>query len=191
MGDASPSSARAAPPWPSTESTTRTRPPQRDEGRHKDDPDHDDWAVFTAVTPGLTDGDGLVPVLDFGTMANAALPPDDQDVLVARGYPKATSNIAYDAQAIRWQAFGASGKYAGRPDWSDACHTMRLDDVTQIESIDGMSGSPIFLLKPRTPEQFECSFAGMALRGSKTSRLLHFLDASIIRAAIIAAHRLR
>lgn len=163
---------------------------QNDQARHPDDLDHDDWAVFLAVTP-ADDGDALGPILDFDTMANATLPPKDGEVLVVRGYPKVTCEINYDAQAIRWRAWGGTGRYQGRPGWSAVCHTMVLDDVALIESIDGLSGSPVFLMKPRGENRYEAFFAGMALRGDRDARLLHFLDATIVRAAVVAAHGLR
>lgn len=156
---------------------------------HREDPDQDDWAVLEALDPAEQHDDDLVQPLDLDVVPDAALPPTDQHRFLVRGYPKKICRIEYDACAIKWQAFLGSATYRERPSWSRFCHTVVIDDVSGVESIDGLSGSPLFLVETR-PRPHVFAFAGLALRGSKESSLLHFLEARVVRAAVVAAHTL-
>lgn len=52
-----------------------------------------------------------------------------------------------------------------------------------IDDPDGLSGSPVMLISAGTP-----MFAGMVLRSTKTSELVHFIDANSILAALNILH---
>ena len=160
---------------------------QHKEALHEDDPDQDDWAVLQVEV--MDSCDPTATPLDLDATPDATQLTGTK--LVVRGYPKGLSGIDYDALKIRWQAFAGSAAYEGRPSWSERCHTLVLDDVAGVESIDGLSGSPVFALKPEHGNKLSYSFAGMALRGSKESKLVHILEAPVVRAAVAAAHRNR
>jgi trypsin-like peptidase len=155
-------------------------PSQRD----AEDPDQHDWAVFQAVEP-EDSGDSLVNVVDVAAVPDAPLPPPPGHKLLVRGYPKTRCLIDYEKLTIVWQAYGGTGQYVGATS-SKWLHTMKMDDISQVESVDGLSGSPVFLAAPEQ-DGLAFSFAGMVLRGSKESGLLHFLDRAVVRAAIRGA----
>lgn len=163
---------------------------QRQESLHPGDPEQDDWAVFEASEPEESHDDPLVPVLCLDEVPDAALPPTGAHRFIVRGYPNEICGIDYEDLEIKWKAFHGTATCCGRPSWSQFCFTVKLDDVSGIESIDGLSGSPVFLVDTKTVP-YSYSFAGMALRGSKESALLHVLEARVIRAAVVAAHDLR
>lgn len=163
---------------------------QSDSHRHEDEVS-DDWAVFQVAGDGTAvDSMSTVRPLELDELACASWPPPEGHHLVVRGYPKTASEISYEECAIRWRAYMGSARYVCKPTWGDHVHTLRLDDVTEVESVDGLSGSPVFMVTGDDPP-LSVVFAGLVLKGSKKSSLLHFLDARVVRAAVAKSHENR
>ncbi len=65
------------------------------------------------------------------------------------------------------------------------CHTIHFDDLSNVDSINGLSGSPIFHFKKADKlNVMNYNFAGMLIRGSKESELGHFVDSFAIYAIL-------
>lgn len=99
------------------------------------------------------------------------------------GYPSEQLNIDYAAEEIRTVQATLFGSYGGM---SELPHLrlLRIENAHDFKSFDGFSGSPIFMWrtsKGKLPTPILC---GMALRGTSSSKLIHFLPISIIIDAI-------
>lgn len=101
-----------------------------------------------------------------------------------RGYPSCISDIDYDATQMRFQGFVAEASYKC-PSHDSFCHTIHFGDLSGVESLNGLSGSPVFhFMKVDSQEIMHYNFAGMLIRGTKESQLGHFIDSYAIYAAL-------
>jgi hypothetical protein len=132
---------------------------------------------------------------EFGTSGDAPLVAQDieQGVLIAErlalgtelmviGYPSESNFVDYDVQKIKNTRSVLRAVYQG-PSISDHCHKLKFETSVQLESFDGLSGSPIFHLLRKVSNGQELLFpmlVGMLLRGSASSANAHFVSANII-----------
>ncbi|WP_437587804.1 hypothetical protein [Sorangium sp. So ce1000] len=150
-----------------------------------EDTDYADWAIVAAEEPGEdASGDPIVPPLDLDAITPVSFSrPPEGCKLAIRGYPIGLSRVSYDEQRLKWQAFAGSAMYVAPTSWKH-CHTARFDDVSGIDNIDHMSGSPVVLVCPQGSKSV-IYFAGLAVRGTKESGLVHFIDAKVIMTALM------
>lgn len=102
----------------------------------------------------------------------------DRSKYAYRGYPIEIRSIDWLVQHIRNRAFVNEGVYGGRAPM-DACHEIKLPFITGLDSIDGISGSPIFQVD-KAGKDYSGSLAGMFLRGFVESKRGFFLDRTVI-----------
>jgi hypothetical protein len=102
---------------------------------------------------------------------------DPDSTFMLFGYPTSLRNVDYDAPSIAVKQVVTSAKY---------CSASRAASVHAIEiartgnySSDGLSGGPVFHLG-QDAQGFYCGFAGVVLRGSDSSNLIHFLDVRVM-----------
>jgi hypothetical protein len=102
----------------------------------------------------------------------------------SRGYPKDLSSVEHDEEQMRFQGVILEASYEC-PRKEEHCHTIRFDDLSNVDSINGLSGSPIFhFTKSGSRNVMYYNFAGMLIQGSKESKLGHFIDSKAIYAAL-------
>jgi hypothetical protein len=97
--------------------------------------------------------------------------------------PSEQSKIDYVAEEILTIRATLFGSYGGMSKLSHL-RILRIENAHDFKSFDGFSGSPIFMwrtFKGKLPTPILC---GMALRGTSSSKLIHFLPISIIIDAI-------
>ena len=93
------------------------------------------------------------------------------------GYPTSLRRYEYEVPHVHLSQIVTSGRYDGA---SAALHLHRLR-MTRTEQFpsDGLSGGPVYHLA-RDGGGFYAGMAGIILRGSETSDLIHFLDARFL-----------
>jgi hypothetical protein len=105
-------------------------------------------------------------------------PDNSQNLpLLVYGYPTELQNVDYDAPKIAAHAVEVMASYEGGTS-SPHLHRIRMDRKRRFNA-DGMSGGPVFYIG-REKNNFFVGWAGMIMRGSSTSDLLHFLSAHFL-----------
>ncbi|MGY4500899.1 hypothetical protein ACVWYH_004830 [Bradyrhizobium sp. GM24.11] len=116
----------------------------------------------------------------FFELLDADLWRGDRDsAFIIYGYPTSLRNLelsepAYALSHIRVKQVVTTARYV-RPSNALGVHVVELEGQGEY-SRDGLSGGPIFCLGQDT-QGFFCGFAGIIMRGSEQSKLMHFLDA--------------
>jgi hypothetical protein len=107
---------------------------------------------------------------------------------ITRGYLNKPSHIDYDAKVLRQQPVILEADYAG-PSTMKLCHKMRFRDLSHCagfdepkNSLDGLSGAPVFWVSETAPRDHR--FAGVAVRATHSSGIGHFVDGSVVLAAL-------
>lgn len=95
------------------------------------------------------------------------------------GYPSERSDIDYEKEEIKTEVAILFGSYAGISDHAHL-HRLRIENYDDFKEFNGFSGSPVFMWhrtegNPPTP-----ILCGMALQGTVSSKLIHFLPTEII-----------
>ena len=105
------------------------------------------------------------------------------------GYPSERSKIDYDTGDLRTDRIILSGSYEG-PSPLPYLHQLRVNGAEDFESFSGFSGGPVFSLRQISSGIVKPVLCGMAIRGTSSSALFHFLDASVILDALDVKSRL-
>jgi hypothetical protein len=106
-----------------------------------------------------------------------------ESLFLVYGYPTSLRNLEYAEPSyalshVNVTQIVTTGKYV-RPSNAMGVHVIEMQRRTGNYSSDGLSGGPVFQLS-EDAQGFYCGFAGLILRGSDTSDLLHFLEARIL-----------
>jgi hypothetical protein len=98
------------------------------------------------------------------------------------GYPLKHASVHYGVRTTQTnsQQWFLEGRYKC-PSEVPNCHMLMLCDTQRIEDLNGLSGSPVFALPAVLGVPGLPIFAGIALRGSATAKLLHFLEGDAVR----------
>ena len=118
--------------------------------------------------------------LEQGIMPAESLKPDDELWIV--GYPSESNFIDYDSYKINNTRSVIRAIYKDKS-ISDYCHELTIETSINLESYDGLSGSPVFYMKHvnHNGETVDSPLlVGMLLRGSASSRIAHFVSSSVI-----------
>lgn len=102
---------------------------------------------------------------------------------VILGFPADNCFVDYETNMIRTERIILRGRYIG-PSSIPYLHELELSEPHELETFNGLSGSPILSWVTRPGQQPALIFCGMALRGSAASGQLHFLDRSILLEAL-------
>jgi hypothetical protein len=94
------------------------------------------------------------------------------------GYPTKLQDVDYEKPRVAARITVVNGIYDGISN-SPYVHRLRMERTRQFDP-DGLSGGPVFYLGGK-PENYFIGFAGMVIRGSAGSELLHFLEADFLR----------
>jgi len=93
------------------------------------------------------------------------------------GYPTSLRDVDYDKPHINVQQIVTSARYIGRSN-AEGVHRIEMNRTKGFSS-DGLSGGPVFHLA-RDASGFFIGFAGVILRGSDTSDIIHVIEAAQI-----------
>jgi len=98
------------------------------------------------------------------------------------GYPLKYTTMEYGQRTTRTetQQWFCEATYNGESEIAH-CHRLLLRDPKRIGDLNGLSGAPVFALVPSRGGDSRPLFAGVVLRGSASSGLVHFLGAEAIR----------
>ncbi len=106
----------------------------------------------------------------------------DSDFVVI-GYPEEHSFVDYDKETIATGRLALHGRYLG-PSALPYLHELEILDTLSLSTFSGLSGAPVFAWAERSGLPAKISLCGMALRGTPTSRRIHFLDRSVLLDAL-------
>ena len=155
-----------------------------------DDEDHKDIFVLR-IDLNEFDSSGDVPLVaqdvDQGMLSAEDLKPDNELWVV--GYPDESNFIDYDSRKLRNTRSVLRAIYRG-PSISDHCHELKIESSIKLDSYDGLSGSPVFHMKPRAVNGETLLYpllVGMLIRGTALSETAHFVSSSVIVSLISAA----
>lgn len=98
---------------------------------------------------------------------------------VVIGYPTNRSYVDYDDSLIHSERVALYGRYSG-PAKSAHIFTLEIGDPKGLDTFNGFSGSPVFCWVRRLGAEPTLTLAGMVIQGTVQSRLMHFIEASII-----------
>lgn len=116
----------------------------------------------------------LVRLEDSGATQWERSAPVAQFVVV--GYPRVLSLVDYDAGKVIANQVLLLGTYVSPVDGVAHMHTLRVDNPLELSEFAGFSGGAVFLIHQRLAADPICQFCGMAVQGTVTSGLVHFLD---------------
>lgn len=107
---------------------------------------------------------------------------DTESSFLVYGYPTSLRDLEYAEPSyalshVKVMQIVAMGNYV-RPSHAIGVHVIEMQRKSDFSS-DGLSGGPVFQLG-EDAQGFYCGFAGVILRGSNTSNLLHFLEAALL-----------
>jgi hypothetical protein len=103
-------------------------------------------------------------------------------MFIIYGYPTSLRDLEYAEPSyalshIKVKQVVTAARYV-RPSHALGVHVLAMQGIGNYSS-DGLSGGPVFQLG-RDAQGFFCGFAGVVLRGSDSSKLVHFLDTKIL-----------
>ena len=105
--------------------------------------------------------------------------PTDAAELVLVGYPEDHSFVDPESEELHTQRVALNARYVG-PSSLPYLHEACVTDGHGLSTFSGFSGGPVFaVLRPpgRPPTAGLC---GMAIRGTSSSNIFHFLDRSVL-----------
>lgn len=100
------------------------------------------------------------------------------------GYPREQNGVEFEDCNITTNQYLLTGRYDCRSTTSFSCHTIGIDSTQGLESLSGLSGSPVYCVPTGLGYRTAPYFCGIALRGSAASGRLHFLDSERILATL-------
>jgi len=98
------------------------------------------------------------------------------------GFPADNREVDYEFLKIKYKRSVMSAKYKGRSSF-DHCYSLCITDSLGHESIDGMSGSPVFYFQ-NIKEIAIPRLVGMMIRGSVESGNGHFVSVLALKKAL-------
>jgi hypothetical protein len=153
----------------------------------KEDSSWTDLAVFSLARPMYCDGKfgAELPYL-ISNQSAIWRPAIEDGRLITRGFPTPLNQIDWDAKKIRQQAAIVEADY-DCPSLMDHCSQIKFRDVSMCDTLDGMSGAPVFWLGSSKP--CEHRFAGILIRAGHKSKIGHFINANVVLALLDRALR--
>lgn len=147
------------------------------------DEDHHDVFILRIDLSGF-DRSGDAPLvaqdIEKGVLPAEYLKQDDE--LWVMGYPSDSNTINYDTRTITNTRSVLRAIYKGES-ISDHCHKLIIESSIKLESLDGLSGGPVFHMKQETHSGESVIYpmlVGMLLRGTASSGIAHFVSSSVI-----------
>lgn len=108
---------------------------------------------------------------------------DNSSLLVVRGYPECLGSIDYDTKKIVSKGFTVEAKYKGKSSLK-CCSQLEFHSLDNVDSLNGLSGSPILHITRTLQNGFLYNFAGMMIRASREFKTGHFINSNVIHKAL-------
>lgn len=118
--------------------------------------------------------------VDTGLMSAESLSANDELWII--GYATERNFVNFEARTIENTRSVIRAIYQGYS-VSEHCHVARIETSIGLSSFDGLSGSPVFYMRPSSNGAQDLQFpmlVGMLLRGTAESSMVHFVSARII-----------
>jgi hypothetical protein len=103
----------------------------------------------------------------------------DRGKIIFFGYPTENRGVDYESYLVKSNQQLIEGEYLG-PSVSQHCHNVQFDNIGSISSLDGFSGSQVFVLERKITGLNKPHFCGMMIRGTATSKSAIFVDGEVI-----------
>ncbi|MGE0369488.1 MAG: hypothetical protein AB7P53_11090 [Candidatus Dadabacteria bacterium] len=148
----------------------------------EDDTDYSDLYILR-IDEGELDHDKFQKAQTYRLRTYFSPTIDRNSHFFVRGYPKSDCGIDYQNWKIHTSDAYLEGVYYKRS-VSSHCHIIRIiSDTSSIKSLDGLSGSPIFCESNKSHNK-SAELVGILLRGTISSRLVHFLELRVLYKAL-------
>lgn len=146
--------------------------------------DFADLAVIEIDMKGITDTEvGSARLVDLALATGDWLSKSETAEIFVLGYPEEHSLVDYEFEILINHRWALRGRYAG-PSALPYLHVLEVSDAHTLSTFSGLSGGPVFAWIEHPGNQGEIILCGMALRGTPTSRRIHFLDRSVLLDAL-------
>jgi hypothetical protein len=122
---------------------------------------------------------GQATLIDLALASRSWASRADEGAFVLIGYPEEHSFVDYDRELLVNDRFALHARYV-EPSTSPHIHILEVLDTRSLTTFSGFSGGPVFGWFQTDSERAEVVLCGMALRGTPTSRRLHFLDREML-----------
>ena len=150
------------------------------------DDDFADLAVIEIDMTKISDTEvGAARLVDLSRACGDWLSRTASAELVVIGYPEEHSFVDYENEILTNRRYILHGRYVG-PSRSRHLHELEVTDSQSLSTFSGLSGGPVFACFEQPDNHPEVVLCGMALRGTPTSRRIHFLDRSVLIDALKA-----
>ncbi|HRY49073.1 MAG TPA: trypsin-like peptidase domain-containing protein [Candidatus Paceibacterota bacterium] len=162
---------------------TKSFLPLKQMHRAEGNPDYCDFVVFEAAPELLSfEEAATIPYLNLDQLRPRTRQVRQGTKLVVPGFPKDLNAVDYGRFVLHEQRYLPSGYFLG-PTSETGIYQLSFDHIEHVESIDGMSGSPVFSIEEHNDLHY-FGFMGMIIRGSVESRSARFIASEIIFQAL-------
>lgn len=120
-------------------------------------------------------------VYDLDAERQFPLVPDMK--LVIHGFPDPINDVDFDAKHLSMQRLSISATAKGQSEFIGV-RKLAFDTDAKMPTFSGMSGAPVFAIRPLNDKQSAAMLESMLIRGTPSSRIGFYLRAVIIRNAI-------
>lgn len=105
-----------------------------------------------------------------------------ESILVLKGYPSEKNSVDYERKVIHTQAFVCEASFSGAGE-SAHCSKLTFKDLSLVQDLDGMSGSPIIKFD-KTAMGFAYVFAGVLIRAGRDAAAGRMINCGVIYKAM-------
>jgi hypothetical protein len=146
--------------------------------------DFADFAVIEIDLTKIVDFElGQARLIDLQFVSGDWLSCRDTSDFVVLGFPEEHSVADYDQETLTTERVALRGRYFG-PSALSYLHELEVLDTLSLATFSGFSGAPVFAWTERPGLPAQTALCGMALRGTPSSRRIHFLDRSVLLDAL-------
>ncbi len=105
--------------------------------------------------------------------------PQQAAELVVLGFPEDHAFVDPDTQMLHAQRVVLNARYVGLSPLPHL-HEARITDPHTLSTFSGFSGGPVFAVLRPPDQPPTIGLCGMAIRGTSSSNVIHFLDRSVL-----------
>ena len=128
----------------------------------------------------------LLRLIDLEKVSGDWLYHSRKAAFLVLGYPTNHSEIDTSKESITTARFTLRGNYEGVSKHCSSVHKISISNDDGVTDFNGFSGGPVFAFVPNERKPDKVFFCGIAIRGSSSSCLVHFLEQEMLIAGIQA-----
>jgi hypothetical protein len=145
------------------------------------EPDYSDVVVMKVDLSGLRLSEkSLMHAMDLDKASDDWRKGPYEHRFAIFGYPNDSRKVDYDRFTISSTGRLLLARFSGTSS-AAFCFELAIEDFGGVDDLNGLSGSPVVSWPRIATDHFHPSFCGIALRGTKTSGKIRFLDAKVVR----------